>query len=76
MKEVDLLPPSINDLQFGRFLRNGEGLHIFFSNFSATKPLSELKIRIHVFGTFYPKLVVFYNISDQPFCMYFLVHDL
>ncbi|KAE8098813.1 hypothetical protein FH972_016849 [Carpinus fangiana] len=23
MKEVDLLPPSINDLQFGRFLRNG-----------------------------------------------------
>uniref|UniRef100_A0A2N9IXX6 Protein DETOXIFICATION n=1 Tax=Fagus sylvatica TaxID=28930 RepID=A0A2N9IXX6_FAGSY len=23
MKEVDLLPPSINDLQFGRFLKNG-----------------------------------------------------
>jgi len=26
MKKIDLLPPSVKDLQFSRFLKNGEGL--------------------------------------------------
>jgi hypothetical protein len=25
MKKVNLLPPSVKDLQFSRFLKNGEG---------------------------------------------------
>lgn len=29
MKQVDLLPPSLKDLQLGRFLKNGTGLFHF-----------------------------------------------
>ncbi|KAF9665721.1 hypothetical protein SADUNF_Sadunf16G0153100 [Salix dunnii] len=32
MKKVDLLPPSVKDLQFSRFLKNGEGLEHFCSD--------------------------------------------
>lgn len=52
IKEVDLLPPSINDLQIGRFLKNGKRISIFFSKIAATKPLSGLKIRLFIFGTY------------------------
>ena len=66
IKEVDLLPPSINDLQIGRFLKNGKRIYIFFSKIAATKPLSGLKIRLLVFGTFKnPQIVIVYNISKQ-----------
>lgn len=52
IKEVDLLPPSINDLQIGRFLKNGKRICIFFSKIAATKPLLGLKIRLFIFGTY------------------------
>lgn len=52
IKEVDLLPPSINDLQIGQFLKNGKRICIFFSKIAATKPLSGLKIRLFIFGTY------------------------
>lgn len=67
MKEVDLFPPSINNLQFGRFLKNGETPKNLWVKLSTTSPFSGLKIRIHAFGILdiYKLVIIYYELSDH-----------